>query len=202
MVEEQDDARKHVAMAAMNSLTSFGEATAIMEDQAVEHPSHKISAATDLLRQSFKVLVGLGQILASCSTSYNIPWPESFSYVFEVTSLMNISPYQLPAINCLYSDVKFFTRALWYFIAPPVLTLYIFAVRQALLYWVARANTSLERCVYQRCTPSICLAINFIGRITSVVKHNYCKLFTCYARCSVGDHEGGMANIAIACMCW
>ena len=153
MVDEQEDERRNVAIAAMNSMNSFQEAAASSIGN-LENPdsSPKLAVAVELSRQSSKVLVGLGQILASCATSYNVPWPASFSYVFELMSVMNISPYQLPGINCLYSDVRYFTRVSWYFVAPPLLALYIYFINLVLLRWVSRKTpeSPAERCVQPR----------------------------------------------------
>ena len=86
-----------------------------------------------------------GQVLATCARSYSIPWPESFSYAFEISNLMNISPYQLPVVNCLYNNVTFFSQALGYFMAPILLGLFIFSVHKAILLWMSRKRSPEER---------------------------------------------------------
>ena len=89
--------------------------------------------------------LSLGQVLATCARSYSIPWPASFSYAFAISNLMNISPYQLPLVNCLYNNITFFGQAFGYFMAPILLGLYIFFVHKAILLWMSRKTSPEER---------------------------------------------------------
>jgi hypothetical protein len=57
---------------------------------------------------------------------YEIPWPNSFMWVFSLTQMLNLPIFAFPGFACLYEGVDYYTVLTAYFTGPMVLCVYIY----------------------------------------------------------------------------
>lgn len=120
----------------MTTLTST--LTGSIREDDVDTLSGGLMGRITLLREMLKVVIGYGQVISSFQNVYQIPWPDSFMWLFSFMSYINIPIFTFPGFACIYKDVEYLQMVTVYFTFPLVMLVYVYAVYREVLMRLTR----------------------------------------------------------------